>query len=276
MKIAADGNEHNNSELLEALAIEFELADKDLKERLSSGQPTFYNRIARARSHLKLLGGLLENTGRGTFRITEQGQKVMKSNPQRIDVKFLMQFPEYKLYYSKRKTESLDGMNNESETETQKPEENLDTNAMAEDQIVAPNKSVDPSKLMDEIEETYSDLKKTERKYQKFKKTFSRLYKEISYQETQKVIYNFFNWILLLFTGTLIWALSNYGKLNPSYYFEFVYIISIILIGFSVVVIIYIQFIYFSQLYEFTKQFEGAQRKWNDIAALWEEIHDLY
>ena len=96
MRIAADGQEHNNGELWEALAIEFKLTDEDLKERLSSGQSTFRNRAAWARSHLKR-GGLMENTGRGTFRITERGQNVLKSNPQRIDMRFLKQFPDYYL-----------------------------------------------------------------------------------------------------------------------------------------------------------------------------------
>jgi|WetSurMetagenome_2_1015567.scaffolds.fasta_scaffold51954_3 restriction system protein len=126
IKIASDGQEHNNNELWDALAIEFELTDDDLKERLSSGQSTFKNRVAWARVHLKM-GGLMENTGRGTFRITDRGQKVLKSNPQRIDVRFLMQFPDY--YYNKKgqRRESLEETKNGSETETQTPEEKLES-----------------------------------------------------------------------------------------------------------------------------------------------------
>jgi restriction system protein len=96
MKIAADGHEHNNNELWDTLAIEFKLTDDDLKERLSSGQSTFKNRVAWARTSLRM-GGLMENTGRGTFRTTDRGQSVLRSNPKRIDLRFLKQFPDYYL-----------------------------------------------------------------------------------------------------------------------------------------------------------------------------------
>jgi restriction system protein len=126
MKIAADGKEHINSEVWEALAVEFELTDDDLKERLSSGQSTFKNRAAWARSHLKM-GDLTENTGRGTFRITERGQAVLKCNPQRIDARFLMQFPDYDLNRGRPRRESLGETRTESETEIQTPEEKLES-----------------------------------------------------------------------------------------------------------------------------------------------------
>jgi len=126
MKIAADGQEHNNSEIWDTLAVEFKLTDDDLKERLSSGQSTFRNRAAWARSHLRM-SGLMENTGRGTFRITERGQNVLKSNPQRIDVRFLMQYPDYYLNRHLPRRESLDETKSESETETQTPEEKLES-----------------------------------------------------------------------------------------------------------------------------------------------------
>ena len=126
LKIAADGQEHNNSEAWDALAIEFKLTDDDLKERLSNGQSTFKNRIAWARSHLKM-GGIMENTGRGTFRITDRGQNVLKSNPQRIDVRFLMQFPDYDLNRGGPRRESLGETKRESETEIQTPEEKLES-----------------------------------------------------------------------------------------------------------------------------------------------------
>ena len=126
MRIAADGQEHNNGELWEALAIEFKLTDEDLKERLSSGQSTFRNRVAWARTHLKS-GGLMENTGRGTFCITERGLSVLKSKPQRIDMLFLKQFPDYYLNQRETRRESSDETNNESETETKTPEEKLES-----------------------------------------------------------------------------------------------------------------------------------------------------
>src|SRR5688572_7144729 len=39
--------------------------------------------------------GLLESPRRGVFRITDRGTQVLSTKPQRIDVKFLDQFPEF-------------------------------------------------------------------------------------------------------------------------------------------------------------------------------------
>jgi restriction system protein len=95
LKITGDRREHNNSEVIDILASEFELTEDDRKEMLPSGrQLRFDNRVMWARAHLKM-AGLLEITGRGRFRITERGYKVFKENHAKIDVKFLMQFPDY-------------------------------------------------------------------------------------------------------------------------------------------------------------------------------------
>ncbi|MCL4551964.1 MAG: restriction endonuclease [Candidatus Marsarchaeota archaeon] len=95
LKIASDEQEHNLGEAIEALAVQFSLSDNDRKERLPSGvQPVFDNRVGWARTYLKK-AGLLESTARGKFRITRRGLEVIESRPQRIDAKFLRQFPEF-------------------------------------------------------------------------------------------------------------------------------------------------------------------------------------
>ncbi len=95
IKFCADGREHANQEALDRLAREFNLSDDDRKELLPSGQqPVFDNRVAWARAHMKL-AGLLENTRRGVFRITERGRQVVSQRPPKIDLRFLLQFPEY-------------------------------------------------------------------------------------------------------------------------------------------------------------------------------------
>lgn len=97
LKITGDGQEHGNSEVIEALASEFKLTDDDRKEMLPSGrQLRFDNRVMWARAHLKM-AGLLEITGRGRFKITERGFDVLKEKPSKISVRFLMQFPDYAL-----------------------------------------------------------------------------------------------------------------------------------------------------------------------------------
>src|SRR5512139_3897073 len=94
LKIAADGQEHSFGETVEALAKQFRLSNEDLKETLPSGQSRFENRAGWARTHLKK-AGLLEPTGRGRFRISERGKQVLKNAPDKINLKFLMQFPEF-------------------------------------------------------------------------------------------------------------------------------------------------------------------------------------
>jgi len=95
LKVAADAQEHSLSEAIDALALEFGLADEDREELLPSGrQSRFDNRVGWARTYLKK-AGLIESTGRGKFRITERGLSVLKDDPSKIDMKFLERFPEY-------------------------------------------------------------------------------------------------------------------------------------------------------------------------------------
>jgi restriction system protein len=95
LRFAGDNREHSLRETISALADYFKLSDVQRRELLSSGlQAVFDNRVGWARTYLKK-AGLIESTRRGFFRITKRGQEVLKSNPSKIDVKFLDQFPEF-------------------------------------------------------------------------------------------------------------------------------------------------------------------------------------
>lgn len=95
LRYCADGKGHTKSEAVPALAKEFELTEAELAEDLPKArQGKFYNRVAWAQTYLKQ-AGLLEITGRGSFRITERGKQVLVSRTARIDMKFLEQYPEY-------------------------------------------------------------------------------------------------------------------------------------------------------------------------------------
>jgi restriction system protein len=98
LQIFADEREHAIHEYLDKLAEHFSLTEQELNEMLSSGkQTTFYNRVGWARTYLSK-SGLLEMTRRSYYRITERGKKVLKSNPARVDMKYLEQFPEYVIF----------------------------------------------------------------------------------------------------------------------------------------------------------------------------------
>lgn len=126
LKNIQDGREYTTKEVLEILTKEFNLTQEDLEEYLPSGsQRTFYNRVYWAKAHLKM-AGLVENIRRGVFKISESGKVVLLSNPQKINLKYLNQFPAYLESYGRTKVG-----NNETEVEneiTSTPEEILESN----------------------------------------------------------------------------------------------------------------------------------------------------
>jgi len=103
LKLVSDGQEYYLRDIIEKLADEFKLSEKERKELLPSGQQSiFSNRVGWARTYLKQ-AGLLEATRRGYIRITERGKQVLSQNPKYIDVKFLEQFPEFLEFRQRRR-----------------------------------------------------------------------------------------------------------------------------------------------------------------------------
>ena len=95
LELASDGQEHVVAEAVDRLAEHFDLSDEDRREMLPSGtQRRFDNRVAWSRSYLKQ-AHLLEYPGRGKFRLTERGRQVLNEKPDRINIPFLMRFPEF-------------------------------------------------------------------------------------------------------------------------------------------------------------------------------------
>ena len=95
LKIISDGQEHSTSETNEKLATYFNLTDEELNEFLPSGAAkTFSNRVAWAKSHFKM-AGLLENTKRSFFKITDSGKRFLKDHPNEINLRVLKTIPTY-------------------------------------------------------------------------------------------------------------------------------------------------------------------------------------
>lgn len=104
LRLAAHG-EVRISDAVEQLAIEFHLSPEERSALLPSGrQTTFANRIHWAKSYLGK-AGLIELTRRAHFKVTKRGSEVLASPPERIDIKFLSQFPEFLKF---RETENSD------------------------------------------------------------------------------------------------------------------------------------------------------------------------
>ena len=94
LQLASDGQDHTTTEAGEILAQQFHMSEADLKELLPSGKQSKYtNRIGWAATYLRKTK-LIEATGRGKFRITDRGRKLLSENPARVDLKLLERFPE--------------------------------------------------------------------------------------------------------------------------------------------------------------------------------------
>lgn len=98
LSLARDRQEHSSWEAIEMIANRFKLSDAEQRQLLPSGQQTiFYNRVGWARTYMKK-AGLLKSTRRGYFQITDRGLEVLKKAPQRINVSYLKQFQEFKIF----------------------------------------------------------------------------------------------------------------------------------------------------------------------------------
>lgn len=90
-----DGNDHRMRDVTRWVVDHFGLTDEERGQLLPSGQQSIIsNRVAWSKTHLKM-AGLLENPIRGSIRLSPLGKTVLAKKPNRIDMKFLRQFPAY-------------------------------------------------------------------------------------------------------------------------------------------------------------------------------------
>ena len=125
LRFASDGAEHSLRDAIETLADNFNLSNVERRALLPSGQQeVFSNRVGWARTYMKK-AGLLCTTRRGFFQITQRGQNALLQNPERIDGRFLEQYPEFQEFRALRKQPTTNG-NLDKEEQTQTPEEALE------------------------------------------------------------------------------------------------------------------------------------------------------
>lgn len=103
LKTLADGREHSMPEIVPIICRHFKLTEAENKQLLPSGKMTVIrNRLGWARTYMKK-AGLLEHPRRGVFKITDKGKEVLASKPERIDVTFLGQFPDFQKFRAIRR-----------------------------------------------------------------------------------------------------------------------------------------------------------------------------
>ncbi len=90
-----DGNKQSLNQVMENLAGHFNLTSEDLATLVPSGKMgLFRNRVGWSRSYLKN-AGLIHYPERGVYQITEIGLKFLKTNPKKLRMQELLQFPMY-------------------------------------------------------------------------------------------------------------------------------------------------------------------------------------
>jgi restriction system protein len=95
LKVLSDNKEWRMRDVAETLASRFELSPEERAEMLPSGQQTlFNNRVAWAKTHLKA-AALLLNPTRGKVSLSDEGRRVLATNPDGINCRFLRQYPSY-------------------------------------------------------------------------------------------------------------------------------------------------------------------------------------
>ncbi len=151
LKRCADGKEHPLAYFRAQLAGDLSISEEDTKEKLPSGAQTRYeNRVRWAEVYLHR-AGCLERVRRGVFKITTRGQKILAEKPEKITIKLLDQFPEFRVFHQGKvagSAESQAGLSPAAETEdTETPEEALEGSYQALQNSLA-NEVLDAVKKM--------------------------------------------------------------------------------------------------------------------------------
>ena len=112
---AASEGEQKIGEVVERLADKLHLPPEARTALLQSGKQTiFANRTHWAKSYLTQ-AGLLERTGRGRFRITEQGKEALDRAPSKIDIQFLEQFPSFRAFQNRSRASTEESTSSEAD-----------------------------------------------------------------------------------------------------------------------------------------------------------------
>lgn len=127
LKLVSDGQEHRYRDLIEKLAVEFKVTDDERKEFLASGnQAIFDNRVGWAKTYLKK-AGLIDSSKRAIFIITDLGRQTLAGKPERIDAKFLRQFPSFlEFQNASRNSVVAEEETSATDVNVETPEERLD------------------------------------------------------------------------------------------------------------------------------------------------------
>ncbi|OXB04389.1 restriction endonuclease [Flavobacterium pectinovorum] len=124
-----DGNKQSMNQVMENLASYFKLTPEDLALQVPSGKMgLFRNRVGWSRSYLKN-AGLVHYPERGVYQITPVGLDFLKTNPKKLRMQELLQFPMYNewrsTFNSNTGSQGLESESTKIEEEELTPQERL-------------------------------------------------------------------------------------------------------------------------------------------------------
>jgi len=121
-----NGEEHVNRDLVVQLANHFNLTDEERREMLpSGGARLFDNRVGWAKTHITQ-AGLLASPRRAISIITDRGREVLRNHPDRVDLRVLNKFRDYREFRNRRNTAEEQGQAADEAPEILTPEELLE------------------------------------------------------------------------------------------------------------------------------------------------------
>lgn len=157
LKAISDGKEWGKKDIYEPVAKIMGLSQEEKSERIASGRLKYQNTIEWSFLYLTK-SGLIVKTKPAFVMITEEGRKLLKENPAKIDNNFLMErYPKYREWvssYSQREQQKDDGKRETLERfdtcRSVTPEEEIDRACRdlrenLADELLETVKRVDPS-----------------------------------------------------------------------------------------------------------------------------------
>jgi restriction system protein len=134
LKVISDGKEYSISEIIDKVSDYFGLSKEERELLLPSGnQAIINNRVGWTRTYL-LKAGLIKRTKRAHYAITEEGLKLLESNPDKITIRTLMNYEDFR----KWKEATVSGQAIEDEQNRfETPEEAIEKNAKLINDLLA-------------------------------------------------------------------------------------------------------------------------------------------
>ncbi len=131
LRLAAEG-EKRVADVEDRIANDLGLTQEEREELLPSGrQRVLHNRIHWAKFYMTK-AGLLASPARGRFVATDDGKAILSANPDRIDVKLLLQRPDFREFYKSSNGSDANGgeaakvQTSHPDTDATTPEEQIE------------------------------------------------------------------------------------------------------------------------------------------------------